>query len=217
MYTQGQYKVGSIAVSINSISVAGKPGKSPRPIIVRKYGSQIFDPYPWNKRPTWSNTDLLNYVKSVNTQDTVNSNVFCNTWSDDFLRAVAEGDLTDEALKQATLTENFNIYEDISVQLQQVAKLINTQVLRGVEREVFFVESKGWDHHADVNKYLSTWLTYMNTALSVFWKEMKAQGMEDNVVIVEISEFGRTLSPNGSNGNDHAWGGHYFMTGKNYS
>ena len=93
--------------------------------------------------------------------------------------------------QQASLTESFNIYEDFSVQLQQVAKLINTQVIRGVEREVFFVECMGFDHHADLNQYLDIWFTNMNAALDKFWKEMKAQEMEDNVVLVRMSEFAR--------------------------
>jgi len=42
---------------------------------------------------------------------------------------------------------------------------------------------------------------------------MNVQGMNDNVVMVSISDFARTLSPNSSDGTDHAWGGHYFMTG----
>merc|ERR1711862_170318 len=46
-----------------------------------------------------------------------------------------------------------------------------------------------------------------------FWKEIKAQGNEQNVILVAVSDFARTLTPNSSAGSDHAWGGNYFMTG----
>ena len=38
-------------------------------------------------------------------------------------------------------------------------------------------------------------------------KEMKAQSIWDDVVVVCISEFARTLMGNTGNGSDHAWGG----------
>lgn len=53
----------------------------------------------------------------------------------------------------------------------------------------------------------------LNEGLDEFMREMKAQGNEDNVVLVAISDFARTLTPNSSSGSDHAWGGHYFMMG----
>ena len=32
-------------------------------------------------------------------------------------------------------------------------------------------------------------------------------------MIVQTSDFGRTLTPNTGDGTDHGWGGHYFMAG----
>ena len=52
----------------------------------------------------------------------------------------------------------------------------------------------------------------MNVAIDKFQKEMQNQGVWDNVAIVTMSDFSRTLSNNGR-GTDHGWGGHYFMTG----
>jgi len=36
--------------------------------------------------------------------------------------------------------------------------------------------------------------------------------MENNVTLMIVSEFGRSLGDNG-NGTDHAWGNHYFVLG----
>merc|ERR1719272_253301 len=52
----------------------------------------------------------------------------------------------------------------------------------------------------------------MNTAIEQFVEELKAQKLWNNVTIVCVSDFGRTLATN-SQGTDHAWGGNYFMLG----
>merc|ERR1712127_655615 len=53
----------------------------------------------------------------------------------------------------------------------------------------------------------------MDNGLKDFTAEMKAQGLWDSVTLVAVSEFGRTLTENTSNGSDHAWGGNYFIAG----
>jgi uncharacterized protein (DUF1501 family) len=50
----------------------------------------------------------------------------------------------------------------------------------------------------------------MNTALSDLTAEMKSQGYWDDVTVMIASEFGRTLTGEGS---DHAWGGNSFVMG----
>ena len=42
--------------------------------------------------------------------------------------------------------------------------------------------------------------------------EMKVQGMENSVTVVQGSEFGRTITPNTNGGTDHAWGGNVSAT-----
>ena len=74
------------------------------------------------------------------------------------------------------------------MQLYQVAKLINAQVIRGVQRDVFFIECMGFDHHADLNQCLDVSFTNMNAVLDIFWKEMKAQEIENKVVLVLYSQ-----------------------------
>ena len=38
-------------------------------------------------------------------------------------------------------------------------------------------------------------------------------GVWDQVTLVSLSDFGRTLVPNTGGGSDHAWAGHYFVMG----
>ena len=53
----------------------------------------------------------------------------------------------------------------------------------------------------------------LNSALDVFVNELKAQGVWDNVAILQTSEFGRTLTGNSGGGTDHGWGGNYWLAG----
>jgi len=38
-------------------------------------------------------------------------------------------------------------------------------------------------------------------------------GLYKSMVLLQFSEFGRTLTPNTNSGTDHAWGGNYFLIG----
>ena len=70
-----------------------------------------------------------------------------------------------------------------------------------------YTGSTHWDSHATID--LATKWTEINTAVSAFVTEMKHTGLWNNVTLVLVSDFGRTLTWNGR-GTDHGWGGHYF-------
>merc|ERR1712146_114983 len=70
----------------------------------------------------------------------------------------------------------------------------------------------GFDAHSMVESQMETSLAHVDEALASFAAEMKAQGLWDQVTIMQTSEFGRTLTSNGD-GTDHAWGGNYFVAG----
>lgn len=95
----------------------------------------------------------------------------------------------------------------ISSQLKLIAKLINIRNERGngINRDVFYAEMGGYDSHFSVGSILQNKLPSLNHAVATFWAEMKAQGLDSNVVVVQGSEFGRTITPNSNQGSDHAW------------
>ena len=80
------------------------------------------------------------------------------------------------------------------------------------ERDTFYVEQNGFDTHNDEGDVVETKLAEVDDALMAFVQEMKNQGVWNKVLVLEASEFGRTLKTNGQ-GTDHAWGGNYFMLG----
>jgi len=91
--------------------------------------------------------------------------------------------------------------------LQQVARLIKADV--GVEAA--FAEIGGWDHHGNEPGQLFGLLRQFGIALSAFCQDM-GDRMED-IVLVTMSEFGRTAQENGNNGTDHGHGGLMMVLG----
>ena len=84
--------------------------------------------------------------------------------------------------------------------LQQIARLIKADV--GVEAA--FAEVGGWDHHGNENVQLSNLLRQFGSALAAFSQDM-GDKMAD-IVVVTMSEFGRTAQENGNGGTDHGHG-----------
>jgi uncharacterized protein (DUF1501 family) len=84
--------------------------------------------------------------------------------------------------------------------LQQVARLIKANI--GVEAA--FADINGWDHHINEAPQLSTLLQQFGTSLAAFAQDM-GDRMED-IVLVTMSEFGRTAREDGNGGTDHGHG-----------
>jgi uncharacterized protein (DUF1501 family) len=79
-----------------------------------------------------------------------------------------------------------------------------------MNRQIFFVERSGWDHHNELLVPQSGLFTELNDAIEIFWTEVVNLGLQNHVVLYTASDFGRTLTSNGS-GTDHAWGGNHFI------
>jgi uncharacterized protein (DUF1501 family) len=97
--------------------------------------------------------------------------------------------------------------------LRQVAQLIKADV--GVE--MAFADLGGWDHHVNEigqnasQGQLPNLLREFGQALSAFWSDL-GDRMND-VVLVTMSEFGRTARENGNRGTDHGHANCMFVMG----
>jgi len=84
--------------------------------------------------------------------------------------------------------------------LQQVARLIKASV--GVEAA--FADINGWDHHVNEAPQMTNLLQQFGMSLAAFVRDM-GDRMED-IVLVTMSEFGRTAREDGNAGTDHGHG-----------
>jgi uncharacterized protein (DUF1501 family) len=94
----------------------------------------------------------------------------------------------------------YNQGGELGRSLQQVARLIKADA--GVEAA--FAEIGGWDHHQNEPAQMSNLLRQFGFALAAFSQDM-GDRMED-IVLVTMSEFGRTAQENGDSGTDHGHG-----------
>ncbi|MGB3799353.1 MAG: DUF1501 domain-containing protein [Lewinella sp.] len=104
---------------------------------------------------------------------------------------------------------------DLAGQLQKVARMI----AGGLQTKVYTVYLGGFDTHAQqvlndtTNGKHSHLLRYLSDAIGDFQRDLRAQGLEERVMGLTFSEFGRRIRPNASMGTDHGDAGPMFLFG----
>jgi len=100
---------------------------------------------------------------------------------------------------------------DFAKQLELVAQILSVKnAFPGQrKRQVFFVNHRGWDTHDGDN---ARQVGDLDQYLGAFQDAVGQLGLENNVTTFTISDFGRSLTSNGT-GTDHGWGGHAFVMG----
>jgi uncharacterized protein (DUF1501 family) len=94
--------------------------------------------------------------------------------------------------------------------LKQVAQLLKANL--GVEAA--FTDIGGWDTHQNqgsVNGQLANCLRDFTQGIAAFWADMGNEA--ENLVLVTMSEFGRTAQQNGTGGTDHGHANVMFVLG----
>ena len=142
-------------------------------------------------------------------------------WELEFLRqAIASTNAYSDIIKNAAnLGANMVTYPDgnnLAQQLQNVALLISG----GLKTKVFVCSLGGFDtHSAQVNNGDTTQgvhanlLEQLSSAISAFQEDLKLQGLEERVVGMTFSEFGRQIASNFSDGTDHGTAAPMFVFG----
>jgi uncharacterized protein (DUF1501 family) len=122
---------------------------------------------------------------------------------------------TTSSMKRAGYTPaNGAVYDPqsrLAMALRDVARLIK----QGVGLQVACIDYGDWDMHADQGTFDNGWmkdkLTEVAAALAAFATDL-GPALND-VTVVTMSEFGRTVDENGSNGTDHGHGNAMLLMG----
>lgn len=94
--------------------------------------------------------------------------------------------------------------------LKQIAQLIKMDV--GLE--IAFTECSGWDTHfgqGTTNGVFARSATDLSGSMMAFWTDLEAY--QDDVTVMTMTEFGRTVHQNGTGGTDHGRGSCNFILG----
>jgi uncharacterized protein (DUF1501 family) len=98
----------------------------------------------------------------------------------------------------------------LSHQLATIAKVIKANV--GLE--VAQADYGGWDHHSDQGESdgkHTKMLEHLSNSIAAFLEDLGDRAQK--VTVMVMSEFGRTVHENGSNGTDHGRGGMMLLAG----
>jgi uncharacterized protein (DUF1501 family) len=102
---------------------------------------------------------------------------------------------------------NYGTPQGLGGALMQVAQLIKANV--GLQ--IAFVDAGGWDTHAGQTDRLTNLLNGLGQAISAFHRDLGDR--MDDVVVLTMSEFGRTARENGNGGTDHGHANFMFLSG----
>jgi hypothetical protein len=139
-----------------------------------------------------------------------------------FVRFVARqtqqyADVIKTAANRVPVQGTYPAGNDLAAQLKIVARLIRG----GLKTRVYMVSTGGFDNHASqVNVsdttlgVHATLLQRLSDGIKAFMDDLKGLGIEDRVVGMTFSEFGRRIKSNSNYGTDHGAAAPMFVFGK---
>ena len=100
----------------------------------------------------------------------------------------------------------------------QALRAVAGAMVSGVGTKVFWVQTGGYDTHASQNPNqpngsYSTLMTTLNDGLFAFYSDLRNQGLLNDTLLLQFSEFGRRITENGSQGTDHGAAGAMMLMG----
>ena len=131
----------------------------------------------------------------------------------DFLRRTAmDAQVSSDRL--AKITGNFQPTGQYpNGEFGQGLRTIAAMIGGGMPTRVYYVSLGGFDTHANQRGRHDQLMNQLSQGIAAFWKDMKAQGNGDRVLMVSFSEFGRRVNANASNGTDHGAAAPVFLIG----
>ena len=117
-------------------------------------------------------------------------------------------------LSTPKITTKFPLSNNVlAAQLQTVANVMSVRSELGLTRQIFFCQFGSFDTHGGQRATQQALLAQLSQAVLAFYEATQELGIAENVTTFTASEFGRTLTPSGNDGSDHAWGNHHFIIG----
>lgn len=142
------------------------------------------------------------------------SNPLQQFYTDAVSKSLVMSKYVGDILNQTKISEPLLLTtKGFSMGFATIARMIAANQDFNVKRQMFYIELGQFDTHANQLIGQGSKLFELNKALSEFYETLSAMGYADKVVTFTLSEFGRTLSRNGTDGTDHGWGSHHFVLG----
>jgi len=99
--------------------------------------------------------------------------------------------------------------------LGEKLRLVSKLLKFGGSTSIYYVSQPGYDTHAAQIYTHASLLREFCGALKAFLNDLKAAQLDDRVIVLAFSEFGRRVEENDSFGTDHGTAGPVFLAGRN--
>ena len=180
------------------------PPLIPPAVQIGSIGDLIFEGNDSNYAFSVANTEQLENVAQNGAQHDVTNLPDC-VYGDKllFMRATTNttfrySSVINNAYKASSNSSSYS-NQNLAKQLAIVARLIKGQL----GTKVYMVTLDGFDTHANQVDAHRKLLEDLSESIKDFYDDLAATGMDDKVLTMTISEFGRRPSENGSRGTDH--------------
>jgi uncharacterized protein (DUF1501 family) len=97
--------------------------------------------------------------------------------------------------------------------LETIVQVINGRQATEATRQLFYCQTGPYDTHGGQLPLHAALLSDLDASVGAFVTALQEIGMLQNVLVLTLSDFGRTMESNSSAGSDHAWGNHQFVFG----
>lgn len=132
----------------------------------------------------------------------------------DFLRRVAtQANESSDAIRKATQDYRERVEYPRGNRLAEDLRMVAALLAARLPTKVYYVSLSGFDTHANQRGTHDNLLRTLSSCVSAFLKDLKAQGLDDRVLLLTFSEFGRRVKENGSRGTDHGVAAPMFLAG----
>ena len=131
-----------------------------------------------------------------------------------YVRAVANTTFRYAGVLADSYDRGTNSGDYLEDRLGRQLSLIARMLRGGLRTRLFVVEIDGFDTHAEQAEAHAYLLDSVAKNTTAFFADMAAGGLEDRVLAMTYSEFGRRIQQNGSLGTDHGAAAPLFLFGK---
>lgn len=164
----------------------------------------VFSLEPNSRRRSPPSGDMADALKSLSFPDGGNG---------DFLQHTLMDTLVTEKRILQTLEQSKSLSTYPQTQLGTGLSKVAQLIAAGMETRVYFVSHGGFDTHANQADRHRTLLRELSQSMQAFQSDLEAHRLQDQVLTMTFSEFGRRPGENASGGTDHGTAAPLFVMG----
>ncbi len=117
-------------------------------------------------------------------------------------------------IQEAIREEGSNGYPES--RLGKKLKMISQLIKSDLSTRVYYTTQGGYDTHAGQLPVHANLLSELSNSMKAFMDDLQRSGLEDRVLVLAFSEFGRRVEENASFGTDHGTAGLFFWRAQSW-